>query len=233
MAYNSSRVYNSTDTFNSDGAAASGSAAPVLQIPFLRWPADLSLPHYETNWREIERWANTARCPDADPDWSRVSFRTPYPKWVGWREAEENYLEFQRFASALAALSTTSTCPDLFVPYKQWARPNWPAWNSAEEEANLLEIMRWANSMPGCCGCTAPVITYAGFLGSPEDQIDITGTDLTPVTALSFEGTAALSWTEVSSTHVIGTWALGVLGGNGTVALTTACGSSDYFIAIG
>lgn len=209
-------------------------AAPTLLIQWLRWPADLNIGHYAQNWREIERWANSARCPTADPDWSQVSFRTPYPQWVTWREAEANYLELQRFAADLAALSTTSTCPSLFVPYKQWARPNWPAWNMAEEEANLLEIMRWANAMPGCCGgCVAPVITDAFYVDFPETQIDITGTDLTPVTALSFEGTDALSWVEVDSTHVIGTWAGGVLGGNGTVTLTTACGSSDYFIAIG
>jgi len=209
------------------------SATAILTIQWLRWPEDLHVGHYAENWREIERWANAARCPTATPDWSQVSFRTPHPQWTTWQDAETNYLEFQRFASALAKLGTSSTCPSLFIPYKQWAKPNWPAWDTREEEANLLEIVRWANAMPGCCGCTAPVITSAGFLGSPEDQIDITGTDLTPVTALSFEGTAALSWTEVSSTHVIGTWALGVLGGNGTVALTTACGSSDYFIAIG
>lgn len=209
------------------------SAAPILTIQWLRWPEDLHVGHYAENWREIERWANAARCPTATPDWSQVSFRTPHPQWTTWQDAETNYLEFQRFASALAKLSTAHTCPSLFIPYKQWAKPNWPAWDTREEEANLLEIVRWANAMPGCCGCTAPVITSANFQGSPEDQIDITGTDLTPVTALSFEGTAALSWTEVSSTHVIGTWALGVLGGNGTVALTTACGSSDYFIAIG
>lgn len=209
------------------------SAAPILTIQWLRWPEDLNVGHYAENWREIERWANAARCPTATPDWSQVSFRTPHPQWTTWQDAETNYLEFQRFASALAKLSTAHTCPSLFIPYKQWAKPNWPAWDTREEEANLLEIVRWANAMPGCCGCTAPVITSAKFQGSPEDQIDIIGTDLTPVTALSFEGTAALSWTEVDSTHVIGTWALGVLGGNGTVTLTTACGSSDYFIAIG
>lgn len=209
------------------------SGAPILTIQWLRWPEDLHVGHYAENWREIERWANAARCPNASPDWSQVSFRTPYPQWTTWQDAEANYLEFQRFAADLAALSTTSTCPSLFIPYKQWAKPNWPAWDTREEEANLLEIVRWANAMPGCCGCTPPVITAASFLGSPEDQIDITGTDLTPVTALSFEGTNALSWTEVDSTHVIGTWALGILGGNGTVTLTTACGSSDYFIAIG
>lgn len=210
------------------------SAAPILTIQWLRWPEDLNVGHYAENWREIERWANAARCPTATPDWSQVSFRTPHPQWTTWQDAETNYLEFQRFASALAKLSTAHTCPSLFIPYKQWAKPNWPAWDTREEEANLLEIVRWANAMPGCCGgCTAPVITYAFYADFPETQIDITGTDLTPVTALSFEGTAALSWTEVSSTHVIGTWALGVLGGNGTVALTTACGSSDYFIAIG
>ena len=209
------------------------SAAPILTIQWLRWPEDLHVGHYAENWREIERWANAARCPTATPDWSQVSFRTPHPQWTTWQDAETNYLEFQRFASALAKLGTSSTCPSLFIPYKQWAKPNWPAWDTREEEANLLEIVRWANAMPGCCGCTAPVVTSANFQGSPEDQIDIIGTDLTPVTALSFEGTAALSWTEVDSTHVIGTWALGVLGGNGTVTLTTACGSSDYFIAIG
>ena len=208
------------------------SAAPILTIQWLRWPEDLHVGHYAENWREIERWANAARCPTATPDWSQVSFRTPHPQWTTWQDAETNYLEFQRFASALAKLSTAHTCPSLFIPYKQWAKPNWPAWDTREEEANLLEIVRWANAMPGCCGCTAPVITSANFQGSPEDQIDIIGTDLTPVTALSFEGAAALSWTEVSSTHVIGTWALGVLGVNGTVTLTTACGSSDYFIAI-
>lgn len=209
------------------------SAAPILTIQWLRWPEDLHVGHYAENWREIERWANAARCPTATPDWSQVSFRTPHPQWTTWQDAETNYLEFQRFASALAKLSTAHTCPSLFIPYKQWAKPNWPAWDTREEEANLLEIVRWANAMPGCCGCTAPVITSANFQGSPEDQIDIIGTDLTPVTALSFEGAAALSWTEVDSTHVIGTWALGVLGVNGTVTLTTACGSSDYFIAIG
>ena len=209
------------------------SAAPILTIQWLRWPEDLHVGHYAENWREIERWANAARCPTATPDWSQVSFRTPHPQWTTWQDAETNYLEFQRFASALAKLSTAHTCPSLFIPYKQWAKPNWPAWDTREEEANLLEIVRWANAMPGCCGgCTAPVITYAFYADFPETQIDIIGTDLTPVTALSFEGAAALSWTEVDSTHVIGTWALGVLGVNGTVTLTTACGSSDYFIAI-
>jgi hypothetical protein len=209
------------------------SAAPILTIQWLRWPEDLHVGHYAENWREIERWANAARCPTATPDWSQVSFRTPHPQWTTWQDAETNYLEFQRFASALAKLGTSSTCPSLFIPYKQWAKPNWPAWDTREEEANLLEIVRWANAMPGCCGCTAPVITGVAAFGDPQIFLDITGTDLTPVTALSFEGTDALSWVENDSTNVIGTWAEDVVTVSGTVTLTTACGSSDYFIAIG
>lgn len=128
------------------------SATAILTIQWLRWPEDLNVGHYAENWREIERWANAARCPTATPDWSQVSFRTPHPQWTTWQDAETNYLEFQRFASALAKLGTSSTCPSLFIPYKQWAKPNWPAWDTREEEANLLEIVRWANAMPKCCG---------------------------------------------------------------------------------
>lgn len=128
------------------------SAAPILTIQWLRWPEDLNVGHYAENWREIERWANMARCPNGSPNWGLVSFRTPHPQWTTWQDAETNYLEFQRFASALVKLGVSSTCPSLFIPYKQWAKPNWPAWDTREEEANLLEIVRWANAMPKCCG---------------------------------------------------------------------------------
>lgn len=206
-------------------------ATTVLQIPYPRWAATANIAEYEDNWRTIERWANLARCPTATPNWSQVSFRTPHPRWTTWQDAEENYLAIQRFASALAHLSTTSTCPSLQVPYKQWAREGLGAWSPAEESENLLTIQRWANAMPQCCGCTPPNITEA-ILWS-DTEIRIYGTDLTPATAIDFGGTAAASWTEVDSTEVDALWDLGILGGNGTVTLTTACGSSDYFIAIG
>lgn len=130
-------------------------ATTVLQIPYPRWAATANTAEYEDNWRTIERWANTARCPNAIPDWGKVSFRTPHPKWTDWRDAEENYLEMQRFASALGALQQQSQflpCATLQVPYKQWAHPGAEAWSPAEESENLLTIQRWANSMPQCCG---------------------------------------------------------------------------------
>ena len=154
-----------------------------------------------------------------------MSFRTPYPQWVTWREAEANYLELQRFASALAKLSTTSTCPSLFIPYKQWAKPNWPAWDTREEEANLLEIVRWANAMPGCCGgCVVPTITA----GSPITLVTLDGDHLTPVVSITIDGTPALGWVEVSSLQVTVTWDDVDVYPGATVFLTTACGSSSY-----
>jgi hypothetical protein len=206
-------------------------APTVLQIPYPRWAATANTAEYEDNWRTIERWANTARCPTATPDWSQVSFRTPHPRWTDWRDAEENYLEMQRFASALAHLSTTHTCPSLQVPYKQWAKMGEDGWIVAEESENLLTIQRWANAMPQCCGCTLPDITSASIFGDTE--IRVYGTDLTPTTALSYDQEGdALSWTEIDSTEVRGIWT-GPLSTGWTVTLTTACGSSSYYISGG
>lgn len=206
------------------------SAAPILTIQWLRWPEDLHVGHYAENWREIERWANAARCPTATPDWSQVSFRTPHPQWTTWQDAETNYLEFQRFASALAKLGTASTCPSLFIPYKQWAKPNWPAWDTREEEANLLEIVRWANAMPGCCGgCVVPTITAGSSDGaSPITLVTLDGDHLTPVVSITIDGTPALGWVEVSSLQVTVTWDDVDVYPGATVVLTTACGSSSY-----
>jgi hypothetical protein len=154
-------------------------ATTVLQIPYPRWAATVNTAEYEDNWRTIERWANLARCPTAVPDWSQVSFRTPHPRWTDWRDAEENYLEMQRFASALAHLSTTHTCPSLQVPYKQWAY-NPGAWSVAEETENLLTIQRWANAMPQCCGCVPPFISSHSVLGG-QTTLEVDGDHLTPI----------------------------------------------------
>ena len=211
------------------------SGAPILTIQWLRWPEDLHVGHYAENWREIERWANAARCPNASPDWSQVSFRTPYPQWTTWQDAEANYLEFQRFAADLAALSTTSTCPSLFIPYKQWAKPNWPAWDTREEEANLLEIVRWANSMPGCCGgCVPPIITSASSDGTPPTvTVTIDGEHLTPVVSLDVDGIPALGWVEVSSIQVTATWDYDDVQPGSYLNLTTECGTASYQFPIG
>lgn len=206
-------------------------ATTVLQIPYPRWAATANIAEYEDNWRTIERWCNTARCPTAVPNWALVSFRTPHPRWTTWQDAEENYLAMQRFASALAHLSTTHTCPSLQVPYKQWAREGLGAWSPAEESENLLTIQRWANAMPQCCGCIPPNITGLSF-GSDEEAWFI-GTDLTPTTSINFEGTPADSWTEISSTEVHAVFPLGTLTISGYLNLATACGASSWFISIG
>lgn len=155
-------------------------APTVLQIPYPRWAATANTAEYEDNWRTIERWANLARCPAATPDWSQVSFRTPHPRWTDWRDAEENYLEMQRFASALAHLSTTSTCPSLQVPYKRWAY-NPGAWSVAEETENLLTIQRWANAMPQCCGCVPPFVSSWSVLSPGFTTLHVEGDHLTPI----------------------------------------------------
>lgn len=137
-----------------DPTTAQPGISATLQIHWLRWAADLTVDHYAENWQDIERWCNAARCESTYPDFSTVTFRTPHTQWSSWQHAEENYVELERFSSALGVLQSTAPtpsalpCPSLHVPYKQWAK----TWNVDQEEQNLLTVMRWANALPQCCG---------------------------------------------------------------------------------
>jgi hypothetical protein len=214
-------------------------ATTVLQIPYPRWAATLNIAEYEDNWRTIERWANLARCPTAVPDWSQVSFRTPHPRWTTWQDAEENYLEIQRFASALAHLSTTHTCPSLQVPYKQWAREGLGAWSPAEESENLLAIQRWANAMPQCCGCIAPFIGSWNVLAG-STTLEVSGDHLTPIVDAYYIFQGEVLHRQPTTTTIIDPNPLATiidfeypgfeLTATGDFYLVTACGTDTFHI---